>query len=411
MDEWDKTFTDRYSVNFINLSPKTTYYYRAYADINGKRYYGNTKSFTTNDLFVLTQEATEVTISSAQIHAQLNYSDAVKEGERFGFYVNTSGNPNESNAYDMYGTFKSGDSGYFYGNLSGLESNTVYYYRGYVTFNGATYYGEVKTFVTEIDKRLDIPEEILTKIGGYIPIYSGKNPPNVEGTYFVDPHETVYCEDYKPSWTKYYPGYIVNSYYFRFSNQDMVNNTVDFADIDVSGEYYDIGDGAFISGTGNNFTAFFNIEGVEKGIRTKRELLISGTKTADGIKDLYYGFVMVEKGYDPNGALMEEGMFRIFKDQDDLSINSDWPGWFARTRTSKTRNGNQNLGKSPFGGGDPENNSTSRALEQFTVPISNGSLNGYARSLDSPKEKTREDARHIQTAPVSAAKNYLHYTP
>lgn len=34
---------------------------------------------------------------------------------------------------------------------------------------------------------------------------------------------------------------------------------------------------------------------------------------------------MVEKGYDPNEVLMKEGVFRVFKDQDGLSINTSWP--------------------------------------------------------------------------------------
>lgn len=34
---------------------------------------------------------------------------------------------------------------------------------------------------------------------------------------------------------------------------------------------------------------------------------------------------MVEKGDDPNNELMKEGVFRVFKDQDGLSINTSWP--------------------------------------------------------------------------------------
>ena len=33
---------------------------------------------------------------------------------------------------------------------------------------------------------------------------------------------------------------------------------------------------------------------------------------------------MVEKGYDPDNELMKEGVFRVFKDKDGLSVNTSW---------------------------------------------------------------------------------------
>lgn len=40
-----------------------------------------------------------------------------------------------------------------------------------------------------------VPPEILDQMDPYMNIYRGTNPPNVEGTYFVDPFVTVYCQD------------------------------------------------------------------------------------------------------------------------------------------------------------------------------------------------------------------------
>ena len=34
---------------------------------------------------------------------------------------------------------------------------------------------------------------------------------------------------------------------------------------------------------------------------------------------------MVEKGDDPEGILMEEGVFRVFKDRDEISYYTSWP--------------------------------------------------------------------------------------
>lgn len=95
--------------------------------------------------------------------------------------------------------------------------------------------------------------------------------------------------------------------------------------ISANGSSTDEGKGAFISGSGNNFTAHFNTEGVSSGISTKTPLVISGIKTSEGIKDLYYAFVMVEKGEDPDNILMKEGIFRVFRDQDNLAVYATWP--------------------------------------------------------------------------------------
>ena len=54
-----------------------------------------------------------------------------------------------------------------------------------------------------------------------------------------------------------------------------------------------------------------------------------GTKSSSGIRNLEYAFVMVEKGDDPNHKLMEEGVFRVFKDKDGLAANASHSFSFA----------------------------------------------------------------------------------
>lgn len=166
--------------------------------------------------------------------------------------------------------------------------------------------------------------EVKDSLKRWMPIYEGDTPPNIEGCYFVDPFETVYCQDQGNG--GYNPGDIVNSIYTRFLNQSTSKNTVDFSRISANGNSTSEGKGAFIRGSGNNFTAFFDTEGATSGITTKTALVISGTKTAEGIKDFYYAFVMVEKGDDPNHQLMNEGVFRVFRDKDFLAVNATWPG-------------------------------------------------------------------------------------
>lgn len=170
-----------------------------------------------------------------------------------------------------------------------------------------------------------VPEDVEEELDDYMPIYSGINPPIVDGAYFIDPMVTVYCEDEGNG--GYDPGTIVTSQYIHFLNQNADDNTLDIEERTTSGSFSSTGTGAFISGEGDNFTAFFNTVGESRGIYTKTALVISGTKTSDGIKDLYYAFVMVEKGDDPNGYLMEEGVYRVFKDQDGTAVNTTWDGY------------------------------------------------------------------------------------
>lgn len=166
-----------------------------------------------------------------------------------------------------------------------------------------------------------VPQEVRDQWGDYMPIYDGITPPNIEGCVFVDPFETVYTSD-----GGYQPGYVISPYFMHFYDQNSQANTINFEDVSNSGNSYDRGPGAFISGSGNNFTVFFNTEGSSNGIYTKQALVLSGTKTAEGIANFHYAFVMVDKGSDPNGTLMPVNAYRIFRDNDGLSVWTEWPG-------------------------------------------------------------------------------------
>ena len=172
-----------------------------------------------------------------------------------------------------------------------------------------------------------VPAEIVDEISDYMPIHIGINPPNIEGSYFIDPLVAVYCED-----AYFSPGDLVNSIKIKFSNQNEETNTLDYAEFNVATGDFGNGNGAFISGSGDNFTAFFNVDGAyADGVTTYKEaLVISGTKTAEGIKNLYYAFVMIETN-DPNNILVEEGVYRIFKDKDGISVDTT----FDRSRSSE----------------------------------------------------------------------------
>lgn len=176
----------------------------------------------------------------------------------------------------------------------------------------------------EVDDRIHtvIPEEIRDVIDEYIPIYDGMNPPNIEGSYYLNPQILIGSSlSYDQVGTEYAPEYQ------KYGNQDMVNNTIDM--VRVQGRDYTIewdkGSGAFISGTGNNFTIYFDMEGESYGIMTKMVYIVSGTKTDTGIKNLTAGFILKEKGDDPEGTLVPVGTFRFFTDQDGMCETTTWP--------------------------------------------------------------------------------------
>lgn len=172
------------------------------------------------------------------------------------------------------------------------------------------------------DPRMDsvLPEELQLELEKYMPIYNGILPPDVQGTYYVSPFVAVYCEDYGHG--GYAPGTEVYPVTIRFSNQNFKTNTLDYHDYQTNAS--STGVGALICGSRNNFSAYFSTAGTAYGISYRTVLIVSGTKTDEGIKDLYYAFGMVEKGDDPEGILMDEEVFRVFKDSDGLSVNSTW---------------------------------------------------------------------------------------
>ena len=169
------------------------------------------------------------------------------------------------------------------------------------------------------DTRLNsvVPQEYRTQMERYIEIYDGVNPPNVEGVYLSSPTVLVYTSD-----GVYEPGHKFADKYYKFENQNMSTNTIDYEAKQSS--TIQNGSGAFISGDGNNFTIFFNSTGRDGEITTKTALVVSGTKTSEGIKNLKYAFVMLDK-YDPNDVKMDVGAFRVIKDGDGISEPASWP--------------------------------------------------------------------------------------
>ncbi len=209
--------------------------------------------------------------------------------------------------------------------VDNLKPQTTYYYVAYF-FDGEHYcLSDTASFTTPEVSRIKhvVPDDILSLMSPHIPIYDGANPPIIENMYLISPMILSYNSN--PSGT-YKPGKIVADNYISFADQDLMTNTLNFfgKEVNSSGKVIseDSGLGAFITGDGDNFSVFFNVNGnsyySDGDASFKEALIISGTKTPFGIKDIYYAFVMIEKN-DPNNHLMGEGEFRVYVDDDSLS--------------------------------------------------------------------------------------------
>lgn len=131
-----------FEMTFSELTPGKLYHYRAYEILeDGTVMYGEVKDFLTAGCVTGSSDPTE--------------DEAICVG-RYVDSTPSSGVPEECGIYygrnDMVKMPASGlepGSGRFEVCLSGLEADKTYKYQAYVVMGGETYYGEVKTFVTQ----------------------------------------------------------------------------------------------------------------------------------------------------------------------------------------------------------------------------------------------------------------------
>lgn len=170
-----------------------------------------------------------------------------------------------------------------------------------------------------------IPKETVDKLKYYMPINEGNNPPNIEGCYEINPCLAVYCEDEGNG--GFEPGHKFAPTKIRFYNQDSKTGTIDYEE--KQGKSVKIGKGAFVSGSGDDFSVYFDTYAESQSdsgfvIHYTTALLVSGTIKNNGIQNINYAFTMVSKENDRYDELMEEGIFRVINDGDGLAEISSW---------------------------------------------------------------------------------------
>jgi uncharacterized protein (TIGR02145 family) len=141
--------TGAYTMTITGLSSSTTYYVRAYAINNQGTSYGSQVSFTCSLVLspptVVTVTPVNVTTDAALTGGNVTNEGNVSVTERGVVYATTP-NPTIINSKIMNGT----GSGYYPCYLTGLSSNTTYYYRAYAINSQGTSYGDNLSFTTQV---------------------------------------------------------------------------------------------------------------------------------------------------------------------------------------------------------------------------------------------------------------------
>ncbi|MGI9549681.1 MAG: hypothetical protein ACR2MT_00665 [Aurantibacter sp.] len=158
----------------------------------------------------------------------------------------------------------------------------------------------------------------------------GNNPPDLEGSYAIDPF-VMYASSVEGE-----EGLVGNSfkeYVMTFSNQDNGSRTLDY-----SGQgalEVDEGTGAFIIGNNGAFTMYTKAVSQIGNFTADIAVAVSGTLTAEGIENVQiYGAMLNDHG-DPENVYIENNKGRIFVDGDGLaSRQSSESGKQSKTQNS-----------------------------------------------------------------------------
>ena len=136
-----------YTATITGLEPSTTYCYWSFVRQNGQDTYGETKEFTTKDVASLleTRDASGVEATKATLNAKLDLTDVQYTNLAYGFLWGIS----ESALNTDFKCTEIKDNA-IAATLTNLSHKTQYWYKAYVKLDSQTFYGEVKTFTTDV---------------------------------------------------------------------------------------------------------------------------------------------------------------------------------------------------------------------------------------------------------------------
>lgn len=168
-----------YSAGITGLEPAAKYYFRSFVHKNGQDSYGEIMELTTRALSSLleTKDAGSIEETSAVLNAKLDLTDVQYTNVEYGFYWGTSA---ESQTTSLEGGTISGNQ--YSASLTGLTFKTQYWYKAYLTIDGKSFHGEVKSFSTSMTAvqsvSLDKTEHAFDTIGESITLTATVLPEN-----------------------------------------------------------------------------------------------------------------------------------------------------------------------------------------------------------------------------------------
>ncbi|MCQ2269808.1 MAG: hypothetical protein MJZ52_01080, partial [Bacteroidales bacterium] len=134
----------QFSYTITGLTANTQYYFKAFAANGTDTVYGEVKNFTTPVMAVTTDSASTITYNSAKLYANVKNMGGMTSLNA-GFKYGTSASAltsivTKSDAVTATGSYNC--------EITGLTSNTIYYYKAFAANGTDTVWGEVKNFTS-----------------------------------------------------------------------------------------------------------------------------------------------------------------------------------------------------------------------------------------------------------------------
>ena len=179
---------------------------------------------------------------------------------------------------------------------------------------------QVKTsgFNIPAEAKAIIPEEFIGKMAAKgMTINEGTNPPNIEGIFATGILKMIYTS---LNYDTFPIGKEIESYRFKFYEQRGTKIKTDYINEDILANDQATGRGTIISGNGNKFTAYLDMDITDVEIKTRDVSVLSGEITPEGIKNFQYAFLKMEKTGDFSERMVPVGTIRIWISKDKLAI-------------------------------------------------------------------------------------------
>lgn len=146
-------------------------------------------------------------------------------------------------------------------------------------------------------------------------IYTGNNPPNIEGLYKTDSLVVFYDKPFENSAPV---GTEVSNYNHQFYDQKS-DGTIKLKRIPLEGQDAAEGMGGFISGDNGCFSIFVDVQDQSDQCTTSQATIYSACKVEAGLEGLQAGFILKEQEGPGCGVVVPVGHLRIITEDDGLA--------------------------------------------------------------------------------------------